>query len=66
MDLGNFIHNIKVDDTHRPYLFKDELQKMAGAECSSPVIKKADLFSALTGLRYCDIEQERQNIIHTL
>lgn len=56
VDLGNFIYNIKVNDSHRPYLFKDELQKMACAECTSPVVKKAGLFSALTGLRYCDIE----------
>lgn len=55
-DLGNFIYNIKVNDTHRPYLFKDELQKMANAECSCPMVKRAGLFSALTGLRYCDIE----------
>ncbi|PUB29440.1 site-specific recombinase XerD [Elizabethkingia sp. YR214] len=55
-DLGNAIYNIKMDDTHRPYLFKDELQKMANSECSSPIVKKAGLFSALTGLRFCDIE----------
>jgi integrase len=55
-DLGNFIYNIKVNDTHRPYLFKDELQKMVDAGCSSLILGKAGLFSALTGLRYCDIE----------
>lgn len=55
-DLGNSIYNIKINDTHRPYLFKDELQKMADSECSSPIVKKAGLFSALTGLRFCDIE----------
>ncbi|RXM39366.1 integrase [Chryseobacterium sp. CH21] len=55
-DLGNVIYNIKVDDSHRPYLFKNELQKMVDAECNSPIVKKAGLFSALTGLRYCDIE----------
>ncbi|REC59492.1 site-specific integrase [Chryseobacterium pennae] len=58
-DLGNFIHNIKVDDTHRPYLFKDELQRMANADCNSPIVKKAGLFSSLTGLRYCDVESLR-------
>lgn len=55
-DLGNAIYNIKINDTHRPYLFRDELQKMANSECSSPLVKKAGLFSALTGLRFCDIE----------
>lgn len=55
-DLGNAIYNIKVNDTHRPYLFKDELQKMADSKCNSPIVKKAGLFSALTGLRFCDIE----------
>ncbi|MBF6643583.1 site-specific integrase [Chryseobacterium indologenes] len=55
-DLGNVIYNIKVDDSHRPYLFKNELQKMVNAECNSLIVKKAGLFSALTGLRYCDIE----------
>jgi len=55
-DLGNIIYNIKLIGTHRPFLFMDELQKMAVADCESISVKKAGLFSALTGMRYSDIE----------
>jgi len=34
----------------------DELQKMAVADCESISVKKAGLFSALTGMHYSDIE----------
>ncbi|WEK71446.1 MAG: site-specific integrase [Candidatus Chryseobacterium colombiense] len=55
-DLGNIISNIEIKDTHRPFLFLDELQRMVEAECKSILVKKAGLFSALTGVRYSDIE----------
>ena len=61
--MGDIINNIKLNDTHRTFLFKDELQKLADAECESAVVKKAGLFSALTGLRYSDIENLKWNNI---
>jgi len=44
-------------DTQREYLTESELMKLAQTECRKPVLKRAFLFSALTGLRWSDIEK---------
>ena len=44
-------------DTQREYLTESELVKLAQTECRKPVLKRAFLFSALTGLRWSDIEK---------
>lgn len=54
-DLSVKIESIKEVETHRNYLTIDELNKLVKTDCSSPVIKSAALFSALTGLRFSDI-----------
>ena len=38
-------------ESQREYLIFDELQRLAKAECKYPVLKKAFLFSCLSGLR---------------
>lgn len=48
---------IKADDTHREFLTIEELQKVAKIDCELPVLKQAFLFSALTGLRWSDINK---------
>ncbi|MCF0062573.1 site-specific integrase [Dyadobacter chenwenxiniae] len=40
---------------HREFLFEDEVQKLVDTACRSEVIKRASLFSVLTGLRFSDI-----------
>lgn len=55
IDLGSIIESITPKDTHREFLFMDELQKLADSKCSSDIIKRASMFSALTGLRFSDI-----------
>lgn len=47
---------IKKKDTRREYLTMEELQALARTECDLPLLKSACLFSALTGLRYSDID----------
>ena len=42
-------------ESQREYLIFDELQRLAKAECNYPVLKKAFLFSCLSGLRWSDI-----------
>lgn len=42
-------------ESQREYLTFDELQSLAKAECKYPVLKKAFLFSCLSGLRWSDI-----------
>ena len=42
-------------ETQREFLTLTELQSLAKTECSLPYLKRAALFSALTGLRYSDV-----------
>ncbi|MDB5239581.1 MAG: hypothetical protein JWP57_206 [Spirosoma sp.] len=44
-------------DTQREFLSLVELQALAKADCELPYLKRAALFSALTGLRYTDISK---------
>ncbi len=46
---------IKKDETDREFLTLDELKSMAGIPCSNDILKRAFIFSALTGLRYSDV-----------
>ncbi len=51
------VKGIKQAKTHREYLTLDELKKIVKAECKYPVLKRAFLFSCLTGLRWSDIQK---------
>ncbi|MDJ1481755.1 site-specific integrase [Cytophagaceae bacterium YF14B1] len=51
------VRQIKTTEVHREYLTLEELQLLAATECERPMLKNAALFSALTGLRYSDIEK---------
>ena len=56
-DLDAQVESIKPEETRREYLTLAELQSLVQTELLAfPVLKKAALFSALTGLRYSDIE----------
>lgn len=56
-DLNSKIKPIKQAETQRNYLTIDELNKLVATECNNPLMKKAALFSALTGLRFSDIQK---------
>lgn len=47
---------IKEEETHREYLTFEELKLLAKTECKVPLLKRAFLFSALTGLRFSDVK----------
>lgn len=49
------VEGFKAEDGTRMYLTLDELQRLVNTECEYPNIKKAFLFSCLTGLRRSDI-----------
>ena len=49
------IKSFEQAESQREYLTFDELQSLAKAECKYPVLKKAFLFSCLSGLRWSDI-----------
>ncbi|HSB93658.1 MAG TPA: site-specific integrase, partial [Flavitalea sp.] len=51
------VEGVKPGDTERSFLTYEELQAMAKEECEYPELKKAFIFSALTGLRWSDIEK---------
>jgi integrase len=46
---------IKQADANREYLTREELSRADKTECRYPVLKSAFMFSALTGLRWSDI-----------
>jgi len=49
--------SVKPGDAERSFLTLEELQSMAKIDCDFPLLKRAFIFSALTGLRWSDIEK---------
>jgi integrase len=49
------LKRVKTEPSLREFLQLDELQSLAKTECDPPTLKRAALFSALTGLRFSDI-----------
>ena len=59
IDLSAKVKGIKEQESRREHLTNDELNTLAATECDRPTLKRAALFSALTGLRLCDIQKLR-------
>ncbi len=57
VDLAAKVKNIKYQESQREYLTTEELNRLASTPCDSPILKRAALFSALTGLRHSDIQK---------
>ena len=51
------IEGFKAEESKRMYLTIEELQRMANTECTYPAVRRAFLFSCLTGLRRSDIQK---------
>ncbi len=67
VDLNARVDSIKAAETRREYLTFEELNKLAKALCTDDVLKRVALFSALTGLRFSDIDKlEWREIEHVL
>jgi integrase len=56
-DLSAKIKGIQEQESRREYLTVEELNTLANTPCERDVLKRAALFSALTGLRHCDIQK---------
>ena len=56
-DLSKKLQPIKGEESHRAHLMADELQKLANTPCKYDEVRRAALFSALTGLRHSDIKK---------
>ncbi len=49
------VTGIKVGETNREYLTLEELKAISKVDCAIPILKSAFIFSALTGLRWSDV-----------
>jgi integrase len=56
-DLNAIIQPIKEEETRREFLSIEELNELVKKPCNEPLLKRAALFSALTGLRFSDIQK---------
>ncbi len=57
VDISAKIKGIQDKESRREHLSVDELNKLAETPCDRPILKSAALFSALTGIRHCDIQK---------
>jgi integrase len=57
IDLSAKIKGIQEQETRREFLTIEELNTFAATPCEQDTMKRAALFSALTGLRHCDIQK---------
>ena len=58
------IRGIKGETPERSYLTLEELKKMAKTECKFPILRRAFLFSCMTGLRWSDIQKMTWTEVH--
>ncbi len=56
-DISARLESIPSIEGHREHLSIEEVNMLANTECDNPVIKRAALFSILTGLRHVDIKR---------
>ena len=57
IDLNAKVETIKSAETRRGFLTIEELNSLVKTECNNPLLKRAALFSALTGLRFSDVKK---------
>ena len=57
IDISAKVKGIKGVESRREFLTEEELNRLANTPCDKPILKKAALFSALTGLRHSDIQK---------
>lgn len=56
VDISEKVKGIPAPESQRQALTIEELNKLANTPCESDVLKRAFLFSTLTGMRHCDIK----------
>ena len=57
VDISAKIKGIQDQESRREHLSVEELNVLAETPCDRPILKRAALFSALTGVRHCDIQK---------
>ena len=63
VDYNLRVDPIKYTQTRREYLSYEELNTLYKTYCQNDILKRASIFSALTGLRFSDIQKMRWNEI---
>jgi len=58
------VDNFKAEESKRMYLTIEEIKAITAAECPAPGVKRAFLFSCLTGLRRSDIMKMTWSEVH--
>jgi len=56
-DINERVKSIKEEERLKEHLTLEELNRLARTECRHPLLKKAALFAAVTGLRFSDIQK---------
>ncbi len=54
-NVNEHLESIKWEDTEREHLIHEELMALVSTPCENEVLKRASIFSCLTGLRISDI-----------
>ena len=57
IDLSAKVKGISEQESRREHLTMEELNALASTPCDNPIIKRAALFSALTGIRHVDLKK---------
>lgn len=55
-NLNDYLQAIDEDDVHKEFLTAEELKRLATTPCKIDVLRRASLFSCLTGLRFSDVQ----------
>lgn len=58
------VGSIKLEESKREYLTIEEVQRLVETDCDNETLKRAFLFSCLTGLRWSDISQLQWGDVH--
>ena len=58
------VSGIKLEESKREYLTIEEVQRLVETDCNNEVVKRAFLFSCLTGLRKSDVIQLQWGDVH--
>ena len=56
-DIAAKVKGIQEQESRREYLTLEELNRLVDTPCDLPILKRAALFSSLTGIRHCDIKK---------
>lgn len=57
VDIAAKVKGIPAKESRREHLTMEELNILAATPCDRDIMKRAALFSALTGMRHCDIQK---------